>query len=269
MKTYSNKELADIFKATEKALFDHSSLNMRDLNRALDQYKQIKRIKRVDSEYFRIMVYVVFYSGFKAKTVKDKLGSIEDIFHDFDKVANFNETKVQQIIDSKKVIGNKTKINSIIHNAKEFKSVQKHFGSFDNYLASFGNTNEDINLSRLIKDLIKRFKHIGQITVFHFLIDLGFNVVKPDRVLSRIFFRLGIIHSEKNYWEVLEAGRKFAIAANQPIRYIDIIFVNYGQEDKKMDLGLPSGICLTKNPICKICGIDGYCQYISKNKIDL
>lgn len=110
----------------------------------------------------------------------------------------------------------------------------------------------------------KRFKYLGGITVFHFLTDIGFNVVKPDRVLCRIFNRLGLVNSEDDYAGVIKAGRQFSIANKVPIRYIDIIFVVYGQVGEKKEFGIKDGICLTTNPKCELCGIYNYCQFKKK-----
>lgn len=72
------------------------------------------------------MVYVAFYSGFKATTVTNKIGAIQDYFGDLDKVSKYDESKVQKIIDSNKVINHRQKINGIIHNAKQIKAIQKN-----------------------------------------------------------------------------------------------------------------------------------------------
>lgn len=267
MKTYTNTELKDIFKEAEKTFFSQSTLKKSQLAEALEPFKQIKKTKRKDNDYFWVMVYVAFYSGFKATTVTNKIGAIQEYFGDLDKVSKYDEAKVQKIIDSNKVINHRQKINGIIHNAKQIKTIQKEFGSFDKYLETFGDTDKDENFFDLVKDLKKRFKYLGGITVFHFLTDIGFNVVKPDRVLCRIFNRLGLVDSEDDYSGVIKAGRQFSIANKVPIRYIDIIFVVYGQVGEKKEFGIKDGICLTTNPKCELCGIYNYCQFKKKKKL--
>jgi DNA-3-methyladenine glycosylase I len=115
--------------------------------------------------------------------------------------------------------------------------------------------------------LKKRFKYLGGITVFHFLADIGYNVLKPDRVLCRIIYRLGLVDSEEDLLGVIAAGRKFSSATGLPIRYIDIIFVAYGQVDAKPEFGLKEGICLSNSPKCELCGIYKFCQYKKKKKL--
>lgn len=264
MNTYT--DLKDIFIEAEDTFFTQSTLSHSELTKTLEPFKQVSKKSREDNEYFWIMVYVTFYSGFKATTVKEKIDAIQYFFGDLEKVSEYDETVVQKIIDSKKIINHRQKINGIIHNAKKIKTIQKEFGSFNKYLESFGNTDEDENFFELIKDLKKRFKYLGGITVFHFLTDLGFNVVKPDRVLCRIFYRLGLVESEDDYKGVIKVGRMFSVANKVPIRYIDIIFVAYGQVGEKKEFGLKCGICLNSNPKCELCGIYSYCQYKNKKR---
>lgn len=89
------------------------------------------------------------------------------------------------------------------------------------------------------------------------MMDIGLQVLKPDRVISRIFNRLGLIENDKDLLGVVQAGRAFSKVTNLPIRLIDIIFVMYGQLDQE---GLEC-ICSEKNPKCEKCGIKSECLY--------
>jgi len=264
MKNYTTKQLSEVFKAAETTLFEQSSLTQSQFKSALLPFKKINFQEKEDNDFFWVMVYVTFYSGFKAKTVTDKIPAIKRIFGNYKEVAKFDDEKIQKIIDSKTIIGHKLKIQGIIHNAIEIKAIIKKFGSFKIYLDSFGYPNDDDVLFSLVKDLKKRFKYLGGITVFHFLTDIGFNVLKPDRVLCRICFRLGLVDSEDDLLGVIKAGRKIAAATKQPIRYIDIILVAYGQVDEKKEFGLKYGICLSVNPKCELCGMYDFCIYKGK-----
>ncbi len=95
--------------------------------------------------------------------------------------------------------------------------------------------------------------------------DIGLPVLKPDRVMCRIFKRLGLLENENQLLKTVIQGRKFAEATDLPIRYIDIVFVAYGQV-KSEELGLIEGICL-KNPRCYECSIQEYCEFLPKNTI--
>lgn len=90
--------------------------------------------------------------------------------------------------------------------------------------------------------------------------DIGLPVLKPDRVMSRIFIRLGLLQNKKQLLKAVLQGRKFAEATKHPIRYIDIVFVKYGQDSSK-DYGIDQGICLEKKPRCSACGVQAHCVY--------
>ena len=58
---------------------------------------------------------------------------------DFDanKVANYDQSRVQELLTDPSVIRNKLKIQSAITNARAFLILQQEFGSFDSYLWNF------------------------------------------------------------------------------------------------------------------------------------
>lgn len=144
------------------------------------------------------------------------------------------------------MIKNVNKITAVIENAKVFNEIVNKYDSFYNYLKSFEPESSFENLMLLKEELEYKFTYLGGITVYHFLTDIGLDVLKPDRVLTRIFKRLGLIEDEKQLLKTVIQGRKFAEATGKSIRYIDIIFVTYGQQTKE-------GICFSKNPRCNIC----------------
>ena len=112
-----------------------------------------------------------------------------------------------------------------------------------------------------------RFQYLGGVTVYHFLTDIGLPVLKPDRVICRIFHRLGLLDSEGQLLKAVLQGRKFAQATDRPMRYIDIVFVAYGQVESP-DLGITKGICLDQ-PRCEACGLTRFCQYQSAKAVSM
>lgn len=267
MKNYGKIELNQIFRAAESTLASESSFNKSQWKKSFEPYKQLSNDQKEDNMFFQTLVRVTFYSGFKAKTVSDKLEAINRAFPDYKKVEKYDEEKIQNLLSNKELIRHETKFRGLIHNAKQIKALVKEYGSFNGYLESFGDPGQDQVLLKIIKDLRKRFKYLGGITVFHFLTDIGFDVVKPDRVLCRIFFRLGLVESEDDLWGVIKAGRSIAAATKEPIRYVDIIFVKYGQVDRTPEFGLDNGICLSQKPRCEKCGLYQFCTFENKKKI--
>lgn len=91
--------------------------------------------------------------------------------------------------------------------------------------------------------------------------DIGLPVLKPDRVITRIFKRLGLINDENALLATVIHGRKFGEATGYSIRFIDIPLVKYGQQGEGDMLKVKGGICLEENPKCNDCGLKTYCSF--------
>ncbi len=85
------------------------------------------------------------------------------------------------------MIRNKRKVEACIKNAVAFKSIVSEHGSFQTYIDSFSPTASFENLMLLKEELEYRFAGLGRITTYHVMTDIGLPVLKPDRVICRIF----------------------------------------------------------------------------------
>jgi DNA-3-methyladenine glycosylase I len=127
-------------------------------------------------------------------------------------------------------------------------------------LETFGDLHEDRVLENLKADLMS-FDFIGPITAYHVMLDLGLNVWKPDRVIRRILHRLGLINDREDIDQSILVGKKFSRQIKEPIRYIDIVMVKYGQLGNEEGFGLLNGgICLERSPRCYACSLSEYCN---------
>lgn len=235
------------------------------LRERLDEFKYGKK-QLSDNEHYRIMVFVIFVAGFRAETANARKDVILGHFGDYAKVANYRSADIERIMRDPRMIRNRHKVDACVKTARKFRDVVAEHGSFQNYIESFEPDKSFENVLLLKADVEHRFDGLGDITAYHFLTDIGMPVVKPDRVLCRIFQRLGFLEDEKDTFRVVIEGRKFAEATGHPPRYIDIVFVAYGQMAAK-DFGLDEGICLEKNPHCEICDVKQHCNYYAENKI--
>jgi len=224
-----------------------------------------------DEDYFRAMVAVVFYSGMRAAAVSDRIDTIRKHFPSYSVVAKYGEEEILAILADPEMLKNERKIRACVHNAKKFVEIVNKPGLFAQYL---GETH-DVEVLR--KKLMKNFKFLGKITSFHYLMDIGYNLVKPDRVVSRIFSRLRLVEglpnpdnpdpsklTDEQLWQIVRMGQTIAESVNQPIRYVDLVFVAYGQVEGSDPDGLPQGVCLDANPRCWLCGVRPHCRYEPK-----
>ena len=110
-----------------------------------------------------------------------------DHFH-IQTVANYQDSKIQELLNDAGIVRNKAKINAIVNNANRVLEVQKEFGSLDAYLWGFtrGKTIQNywIQLSEIpprtelsdtiSKDMVKRgFKFCGTTIIYAILQSAG------------------------------------------------------------------------------------------------
>ncbi|MBE2224715.1 MAG: DNA-3-methyladenine glycosylase I [Anaerolineae bacterium] len=260
------KDYKVIFDQIESTLIAVGSKNLpvSEIKRNLDHFKHFESKEYSDEDYYWLIIQVIFYAGFKAATVNSKLSLIRSYFPDYKTVAKYSEQQVHEMLADPKMIRNKRKILACIENACVFQDIIQIYGSFDAYILSFSASDSFENLMLLKEELEYKFSGFGKVTTYHFLTDIGLPVLKPDRVICRIFRRLGLIESDQQLLKTIIQGRKFAEITGHPIRYIDIVFVAYGQMEFK-DFGLERGICLKTNPSCSRCGVKEFCSYEAKS----
>jgi len=107
---------------------------------------------------------------------------------DYIKISEYDDKKINELIENEGIIRNKLKIESAIKNAKVFIDIQKEFGSFDKYIWRFvdgktiQNKFKDISdiptrteLSDTIsKDLKKRgMNFVGSIIIYAYMQAIG------------------------------------------------------------------------------------------------
>ncbi len=106
-----------------------------------------------DATLFEFLILETFQAGLSWITVLKKRDNFRKAFDGFDykKISNYNQEKVDSLLQNAGIIRNKLKVNATISNAKAFIKVQKEFGSFSNYIWSFVD-------GKPIKNKIKNYK---------------------------------------------------------------------------------------------------------------
>lgn len=137
-----------------------------------------------DNYLFEMLILESFQAGLSWECVLNKRESFKKAYDNFliDKVCLYDDKKIQELLNNKEIIRNKLKILASINNAKIFKSIQKEFGSFNNYLKQFTNNeiiyeNDKITNSvsdAISKDLKKRnMKFVGSTIIYSYLQAIG------------------------------------------------------------------------------------------------
>ena len=138
-----------------------------------------------DNNYlYEMLILESFQAGLSWECVLNKRESFRIAYDNFDleKVCEYDDEKITELLNNKEIIRNKLKINASINNSKIFKNIVEEYGSFYNYLRTFTGdkiiyeTNRTTNeLSDAIsKDLKKRgMKFVGSTIIYSYLQAIG------------------------------------------------------------------------------------------------
>ncbi len=137
-----------------------------------------------DKYLYEMLILESFQAGLSWECILNKRESFEKAYDNFDinKICNYNNKKIEELLNNKNIIRNKLKINASINNSKIFKNIVNEYGTFHNYLKTFTKdkiiyeTNKTTNnLSDIISnDLQKRgMKFVGSTIIYSYLQAIG------------------------------------------------------------------------------------------------
>jgi DNA-3-methyladenine glycosylase I len=143
-----------------------------------------------DHKHFEFLVLESAQAGLSWLTVLRKRENYRKIMDGFDagKIAQYDDKKLEELLQNTGIIRNRLKLKATISNAQEFLEVAKEFGSFDSYIWSFTQNKTICNRftslkdlpsktelsDRLSNDLVKRgFKFVGSTIIYAHLQAIG------------------------------------------------------------------------------------------------
>ena len=139
----------------------------------------------LDDKYlFEMLILESFQAGLSWKCILNKRESFKECYDNFDldKVCNYDENKINELINNKNIIRNKLKIRASINNAKIFRNIINEYGTFHNYLKQFTDdkiiyeidkTTNELS-DKISNDLIKRgMKFVGSTIIYSYLQAIG------------------------------------------------------------------------------------------------
>ncbi len=144
-----------------------------------------------DDRLFEFLCLEGAQAGLSWITILKKREAYRQAFDHFDarKIACYNQSKVDELLQNAGIIRNKLKINAFISNAQAFLEVQKEYGSFSQYIWGFvpdgkpmtnnyANLQEipaETDLSRQMSKALKKrgFKFIGPTICYAFMQAIG------------------------------------------------------------------------------------------------
>lgn len=92
-----------------------------------------------DTYLFEMLILESFQAGLSWECVLNKREAFRKAFDNFDfnKITNYDSSKINELLENKNIIRNRLKIIAAIKNAKIFKDIIKEYGSFYAYLKTF------------------------------------------------------------------------------------------------------------------------------------
>ena len=137
-----------------------------------------------DKYLFEMLILESFQAGLSWECILNKRENFRKALDNFDidKISNYDDNKIDELLNNKGIIRNKLKIKASINNARIFKNIQKEYGSFYSYLKTFikndiiyeiGKTTNELS-DELSKDLQKRgMKFVGSTIIYSYLQAIG------------------------------------------------------------------------------------------------
>jgi len=139
-----------------------------------------------DAKLFEMLILEGMQAGLSWSTVLKKRQAFREAFDgfDFNKVALYNDAKIQELMANEKIIRNRLKINAAVINAKLFLEIAEKYGSFDKFIWGYadytpiiGNREElkDIPATTPLSDKISKdlkkmgFKFVGSTIIYAFM----------------------------------------------------------------------------------------------------
>jgi len=132
-----------------------------------------------DGRLFEFLVLDTFQAGLSWLTILKKRDNFRRVFMDFDaeKIAVFDQQKVAVLCQDAGIIRNHQKIEATIQNAQAFLTVQREFGSFNNYIWQFVGDRPMQNAWKTVAEIPA--KTVEAETVSKDLVKRGFRFVGP------------------------------------------------------------------------------------------
>src|SRR5574344_907884 len=94
-----------------------------------------------DSYLFEMLILESFQAGLSWECILNKRIFFKEAYDNFniDKIINYDEEKINELLTNANIIRNKLKIKASINNAKIFKQITNEYKTFYNYLKTFTN----------------------------------------------------------------------------------------------------------------------------------
>lgn len=143
-----------------------------------------------DQRLFELLILETFQAGLSWIIILNKREHFRQGFDHFDyrKIAQYEEIKIQELMQNPGIVRHQLKIRSTVSNAAAFMKVQEEFGSFSNYIWRYTNGIPIVNHPKSVKDIAststlsdsiskdlkkRGFKFVGSTVVYAYMQAVG------------------------------------------------------------------------------------------------
>jgi len=125
-----------------------------------------------DNELFARLVLEINQAGLSWTTILNKKDNFFKAYDNFDikKVANYNQKKIDKLLNDAGIIRNRLKVSATIENAKKIIELQKNYGSFKNWI----DNHHPLSKEEWVKLFKQTFRFTGGEIVNEFLMSTGY-----------------------------------------------------------------------------------------------
>ncbi len=125
--------LKKIFFGAERALFNVSPFSQKILDKNFERFKNIDTNKIDWHRFYELVMFVTFYSGFRAETVNNKYFAIKKALGKLNAVAEFKESDIKAAMKNSGIIRHEAKIRACVYNAKAVLDLKAKHKTLQNY----------------------------------------------------------------------------------------------------------------------------------------
>lgn len=267
--TKAEKAGIDVNKKQEKypEIFKSLKITLKnndvDFETIISDFGQVEAAEKRDNgykfsldEHLKALIYAMLSNRRRWVDIVDKLPQIDKIFFNFD-TNKLESCDTEELLNEiKKIkVGNisiNKQIKALPNNIRQFKKIEKDFGSVDDFVTSALPSEVVKLLSR--PDSKYKIKQMGDALSLEYLKSVGIRGMKPDIHIKRICGpgRLDIIRS-KDTKKQLDEFKKFADSVNVSETYLDNLIWIFGADG--------FGEICTENPKCERCELSKFCNY--------
>ena len=129
------------------------------------------QMSKNDDELFGRLIMEINQAGLSWGIVLNKYPDLKKAYANFSiaKIAAFKDKDILALKNNPRVIRHELKIRSIIYNAQQILSIQKEFGTFENWISQ----NQQNSIENWTSIFKKKFKFVGKEIVSEFLMSNG------------------------------------------------------------------------------------------------